>query len=554
MEIEVANGAWRHGAVLSVRVGDVQQHVPLGLDTCLSFPTKMAEAGHVRVDVLASFGTKELELDPSEEIYELDVEGGGFTGLALRIRPTGDAVAEDRAVAPVNSRPARPLSSGTMGSDRLGLRSPCSQMPSQGEAAEERVRQTRQEAQAYIERFDLRGVVQGVFRSVIRERPEAPFGFMREYLRRVEGTPAPDDDASLASLAVLKANVNCTSPAYTGTTYAPSPSRLQQARIEVLEQRIRELEAAAVVTGVATGTSPLLGGGQAERERTLADGYLASAPAAAAAVAAAEASATGDSSLLPGGERGLSALSQLLSGGDGANVPPQLAAATYDANALTACVEEEDEAPLLDAGILVEVVDCPNEPTNGVYVCVGSYSDRPMYRLLSQEEPRYLYCTTDAVWAGWWISDEVGSTDFIEWFRHPACAMRPAGLSKGEQGSRVIEVPLTSSIIDKVEVLSDVKEKTEIRGKLLETFGPNFSKLDSTQMVEVSPVAGVAQTLEAQQRTIRLLHTHLATMTKRCEAAEVHSRTMQDAFEKLHLEFGAHLAVGTELDSTPSFS
>merc|ERR1719424_2778072 len=51
------------------------------------------------------------------------------------------------------------------------------------EAAEDRLQQVRQNATGYIDRFDLRHVIQEMFQSVIKESPSNPFEFMQAFLR-----------------------------------------------------------------------------------------------------------------------------------------------------------------------------------------------------------------------------------------------------------------------------------------------------------------------------------------------------------------------------------
>lgn len=68
------------------------------------------------------------------------------------------------------------------------------------------------------------------------------------------------------------------------------------------------------------------------------------------------------------------------------------------------------------------------------------------------------------------------------------------------------------------------------------------SALETMSMTDVlSPVAGVAHALEAQQQAIQLLHSQLSSETQRREAAETHAQTMEEAFETLQLRLQAQL-------------
>jgi len=194
--------------------------------------------------------------------------------------------------------------------------------------------------------------------------------------------------------------------------------------------------------------------------------------------------------------------------------------------------------------LLVEVVDCIDKETNGIFACVGSCNGRPLYRLLGVK-PRYLYYSKeDASWAGWWISDKTGSENYVEWFKDPAEARLPVFCRKGELGSRVVEAALTPEVLKDISQISSQAEKTTIRTMLTEAFGARFVKMDGSQrglMSKTSPVVAVAHAMEAQQRAIQVLHSQLASETQRREAAEVHAQTMEEAFEMLQLRIQAKM-------------
>jgi len=200
--------------------------------------------------------------------------------------------------------------------------------------------------------------------------------------------------------------------------------------------------------------------------------------------------------------------------------------------------------PLMNPELLVEVVECLDSSTNGTFAWVGDCNKRPLYRLLGPE-PRYLYyASVDPTWAGWWIADKMGSEDYVEWFRDPSDAKLPVYCKKGELGSRIVEVELTQEVVQKISTISNQPEKSTIRSKLTEAFGAQFTKLEGTQrglMSKTSPVVAVAHALEAQQRAIQLLHSQLSSVSKRCQAAEAHAQTMEEAFDTLQLRIQAQL-------------
>jgi len=248
MEIEVANGAWRHGALLSVRVGEQRRQANLEYDTRLRFPQAITEQdSHMEVDVYAKVGTTRVPLAPNREIYDLDIDSEGFSSLALRVKPqtagtprslgmdglrlrsapqTGsgsqamvatprrkleNAISTDEyieqhdlqgfatVVVPEKQGIPRPDSGGSSRHSGVSRNSANTETPST--TTEERIRRVRQNAAEYIERYDLRAVLQEMFQRVIRERPENPFEFMQGFLRASpsDGPPSIPDIATTTS-------------------------------------------------------------------------------------------------------------------------------------------------------------------------------------------------------------------------------------------------------------------------------------------------------------------------------------------------------------------
>mmetsp|Transcript_116928 Transcript_116928/g.214982 ORF Transcript_116928/g.214982 Transcript_116928/m.214982 type:complete len:736 (-) Transcript_116928:93-2300(-) len=199
MEVAVANGAWRHGSILSIRVGEMRRQAPLQTDTRIAFASTREDVDHMQVDVFARVGSARLSLQPEQEVYDLNIEGEGFAGLALRVR---QPMLEDQAaMMQAQIEPAGPVAqpisdiastaAPTGADDALSeapSRQPVAQQsdrPSSGRSslAEERIHRVRQDATSYMERFDLRMVMQDMFQQVIKERPDDPFNFMQNYLR-----------------------------------------------------------------------------------------------------------------------------------------------------------------------------------------------------------------------------------------------------------------------------------------------------------------------------------------------------------------------------------
>lgn len=243
------------------------------------------------------------------------------------------------------------------------------------------------------------------------------------------------------------------------------------------------------------------------------------------------------SSLLVGDLSSAGMLSQLLA--SAYSTPPALPIVCHG----TGEGEEEDGAGPSNPEVLVQIADCKDLPTNGIFAWVGEYSARPLYRLLGPE-PRYLYFADADIASGWRVVNKMGSDDFVERFLRPTDVAVPVFCESGEMGGRISECKLTLGVVAKISMISSLEEKDSIRTKFGKTFGSSFTKLDGAQRgltSTTSPIVGIAHALEAQQRAIQLLHSQLSAEAQRREAAEVHAQTMEEAFETLQLRIQAQL-------------
>lgn len=207
MEVQVANGAWRHGSILSIRVGETRRQAPLQTDTRIAFAATRGEVDHMQVDVFARVGTTRLTLMPEQEIYNLNIDGEGFAGLALRINQQLARSQSFGQNADAASTIAPATDDGMTEATSIQPRPPQAQPPSRPRSAgssmaEERIQRVRQDATEYMERFELRGVLQEMFQQVIKDRPEDPFLYMQAFLREgpakrfADKLPNPPDAAS----------------------------------------------------------------------------------------------------------------------------------------------------------------------------------------------------------------------------------------------------------------------------------------------------------------------------------------------------------------------
>eukprot|EP00927_Polykrikos_kofoidii_P052346 TRINITY_DN46136_c0_g1_i1.p1 TRINITY_DN46136_c0_g1~~TRINITY_DN46136_c0_g1_i1.p1 ORF type:complete len:675 (-),score=121.60 TRINITY_DN46136_c0_g1_i1:123-2147(-) len=656
MQIAVANGAWRHGSILSVRIGDVRRQAPLQYDTRLTFPKLVAaDAADMQVDVFARVGSTRIPLETARELYDLDIDGEGFSSMAIRVNQSqdepvdlaspssqhhrsylDDSLAGDSierhdlrklatdALVLTKTAPSPPLGrsafdlSATAPAAPQGAPLNRSRPTSRGgrsatsvgttEMTEERLRRLRQNATEYIERYNLRMVLQDLFQRTIKDRPENPYKFMRGILCEVDGNvtdsegqrhrslqDAPVGPRGMASVEADAKEEELRTKREQGYREQIETQLLQ---IEALRNRNEELEQ-IVMQDAAVATASAA---QRERDRSLEDARLETHRAHVSALhvriedlekqlvdkeAQIQQEPTNTIAAVTWMEErmelehyfdkqmrakemqveSLQQRVQQLEVGRSTPADPtainthmmsSLIASSYAPPVPPATYYEEredvdqdtDAKPMFNPELLVGIEGCKDPLANGVFACVGDCNSRPLYRLLGPE-PRYLYyACIDPTWQGWWIADKMGSQDYIEWFSNPADAKLPTYCKKGELGSRVTEASLTRDVVQQIGKVGSHQEKTTIRKKLVEAFGAQFSKLDGTQrglMSKTSPVVAVAHALEAQQRAIQLLHSQLAVATQQREAAESHAATMEEAFETLQLRIQAQMPGGSSI-------
>jgi len=500
MEVEVANGAFPRGSLLSVRIGDTRKQATLSFDSKISFATGVADAGTVQVDIFQRVGSCKIAVTPDQEVYNLSVSGDGFEDLALRFGTSSsenglkqrlaDAVAQDEYIDQhdLKSFAHDSLSPSQHNSSPVNM--------SQGGDQTEAV---RRHANDYIEKFELRKVLQELFQRVIKDKPDDPYLFMQSVLSgSMVGGATPESTLRVAAVVSPLAN-----PAEEAARIRASDERqqeqiaLQQKQINAMQRHIQALTAQAQ------------GGGGG-----ISDRGLSTQPSVNTEV-------------------NTHMLGRLLASTYAPPVPPTMYYETRDGIDMGTDNGDKKTNPSL----LVDIVDCSDKMSNGTYASVGEHNKRPLYRLLGPE-PRYLYYWDDPAWAGWWIADKLGSEDYVEWFKSPAEAQLPTYCQKGELGSKVSEIEMSAEVTNRISMISNQAEKDTIRKKFGEAFGHTFTKLEGTNrglMSKTSPVVGIAQALESQQRALQVLHSQLSAETQRREAAEAHAQTMEEAFETLQL-------------------
>jgi len=170
MEIQVVKGDFRHGSILSLRVGDTRRQAPLSSNTRILFPRPIAEVRTVQVDVFNRIVSTRLLVNPEKEVYELPIGTEGFSALQLHVRASQEEV------------------------DSKGEKFGASRSIDDYVTGQDPVKRAIEDATEYVERYDLRTVLQNLFQQVIKEKPGDPFAFMRGCLGAV--TPVDDSGAS----------------------------------------------------------------------------------------------------------------------------------------------------------------------------------------------------------------------------------------------------------------------------------------------------------------------------------------------------------------------
>jgi len=167
MEVEVCNGSWQHGSILSIRIGSTRRQVPLQMNKRMAFAKGVDEAAHMQVDVFTRVSSSQIIIEPRQQVYQIATDQEGFSGVTLRLSELGASQARSGAPQQRDSNRVYGKNSPGIGEDA---------------SAEEKLERVRRNAEEYIEHFGLRQALQDMFQSVIKELPEDPFDFMQALL------------------------------------------------------------------------------------------------------------------------------------------------------------------------------------------------------------------------------------------------------------------------------------------------------------------------------------------------------------------------------------
>lgn len=180
------------GSILSIRAGSTRRQAPLPLQEPLRFPNLPVTARSLKVDVLKSMGSSRLEIDAKQdlEMYSVSIpinDNGirptGSLSLVVKEEPSlcgkraADLKAMDRIIRTESSVQQTATPSPILVADDIAKLSPsCS--PVRGLEA------SKADARDYARDHGLLGVVQEMLQFVLRERPDAPYSTMSDFMRR----------------------------------------------------------------------------------------------------------------------------------------------------------------------------------------------------------------------------------------------------------------------------------------------------------------------------------------------------------------------------------
>lgn len=489
MELEIVDSSGiPQESILSITAGGTRRQVKLVSSARMRFPDsavsltsngRLKDGNFVKVEVHARVGSGKLVLDKDKDEYALDFDGE--MGLKLKMAEVREDTLENAARQKLADAKAADQYIGQ--NDVINLdhdRSDNSGLPYDSTAQEDLVQNF---AKDYIERHQLRQFIQEMFQTVIREKPEDPYSFMQEALDHVRppGTPGKSNGGNFRK----------------GKYAAPA----------------------------AGDGKPQVGLQEQDGQFVFSIG-VPSPDAASSTIAPA---APPDAAPVPQGGNALAGKVMLR------ERPP----------AIRDMDLEDLGPPPKDPKYLVSLVDCQDQSSNGTFAWVGEYHHRPLYRLLGPE-PRYLYFwddPKDETWCGWWIAEQTGANDYIEWFKHKSKSDLPTACGAGEAGGKVQEAFLTIQTLECISMVSNKYEEMTIRAKLAEGFDKRFHQLEKTFRSQTlsSATAHVAKAFESQHRALEILREKLQEEQLLREAAEKRAREMEEAFRQLQSRVAAFI-------------
>lgn len=188
------------GSILSIRAGQTRRQAPLPLAEPLRFPNLPLNAKHFKVDILSSLGTTRLEIEARrpEEAYavRVDLNNGQTATATLTVREEPSLCGKQSAELKQFERNLRCESIGKTPEPIASTRASPSPVGAKLDTRE------------YAREHNLSGVVQAMLQQVLLCRPECPYEFMSEYLRKCslehgEPQPNPEKDAERVRLEAV---------------------------------------------------------------------------------------------------------------------------------------------------------------------------------------------------------------------------------------------------------------------------------------------------------------------------------------------------------------
>jgi hypothetical protein len=196
------------GSIISIRAGDSRKQAPLSFDTPFKFAGRREAANPFKIDVFAQLGKARLVLRPAEESYVAHLENSDGMRMAVLGFDAWDDTDRERRLKQQQAAAA----AADKQSQSTNLRAQRSVLASR-----------------YFDKHGLYQYMQGLFQSLMTEKPDNPYQYMIKQLQAADEARAlkqnSSDGQSTDGSTAVPAGNSIASGAPSGTdTVAPAAS------------------------------------------------------------------------------------------------------------------------------------------------------------------------------------------------------------------------------------------------------------------------------------------------------------------------------------------
>lgn len=246
------------GSLLSVRAGNTRRQAPVPLYEPLRFPTSPLTARNLKVDILQTLGTARLDLDGRGEskpyTVAIDMGFGERARVNLAIREDPRLCGKRAAELRMMERAAASAARSEVSADADETASGYSYAHSHAAAAEKRTPSSE-----YARQHNIPESVKEMLQYVLRERPDAPFSCMADYMRRqaslagevaVADAVLPDSPVSKQRPLLMHARPP---PSFETDPQDEERWRLEEEHFELLAERSRLMQELSALDSAMLG-------------------------------------------------------------------------------------------------------------------------------------------------------------------------------------------------------------------------------------------------------------------------------------------------------------